>query len=149
MKYSRALEQACCIMGLIAVQQNREQLTNIRLSDYLGLSPSYTKKITRKLVAGGLITSSQGVGGGFTLARQPKHVTLLDVVRAIEGSAPLFTPTDLLERVFKRGNAARIGITRLEQTFSKAENAATKHLQSLTLHTLMQEMKDGAREQKR
>lgn len=148
MKYSRTLEQACCIIGVIASQQNKEQLTNLRLSDYLQLSPSYTKKITRKLVAGGLITSSQGVGGGFTLAKAPKNVTLLDVVQSIEGATPLFVPTDLLQRVFKRGNAAKVGLTRLEQTFIAAETAATKHLRNLTLYSLMQEMKDGAREQK-
>lgn len=135
-------------MGLIASQQNKGQLTNLRLSDYLQLSPSYTKKITRKLVAGGLITSSQGVGGGFTLAIPPRNITLLDVVQSIEGKSPLFIPTGLLERVFKQSKVAKIGMTRLEHTFVAAESAAEKHLQGLTLQSLVQEIKDGAREQK-
>ena len=129
-------------MGLVARRQNRGQLTNELLSSYLELSPSYTKKITRKLVSGGIITSSHGVGGGFTLAKKPREITLLDVVQSIEGKGSLFTSSGLLERVFKQKTVAKIGTTRLEETFVSAENAAKKQLGSLTLEKLVQEIKE-------
>lgn len=142
MKYSQAVEQACCIMGLIASNHNSSQLTSKRLSDHLGLSPSYTKKITRKLVAGGIIASTHGVGGGFTLAKKPREITLLDVVQSIEGKGSLFAPSGLLDRVFKQKTVAKISMTRLEETFVSAENAAKKQLSSLTLEKLVQEIKE-------
>lgn len=129
-------------MGLIASNHNGSQLTNERLSDYLQLSPSYTKKISRKLVSGGIITSSQGVGGGFTLAKKPGDITLLDVVQSIEGTSRLFASSGLLERVFKQKTVAKIGMTRLEETFVAAETAAEKQLCSLTLEKLVRDIKE-------
>ena len=144
MKYPPAVEQACCIMGLLATAaKDNAVVTNEKLSSQLKVSPSYMKKITRKLTVAELITSPLGSRGGFTLARPTKKITLLDVVEAIEGQGGLFQPTGLIERVFhKKEKAANIGLTRIEQTFKESEKAAKVKLQRLTLETLLKEIKE-------
>jgi len=42
-------------------------------------------KILRQLGQAGIVKSYRGVGGGFSLARAPEDITLLDVVEAVEG----------------------------------------------------------------
>jgi Rrf2 family protein len=42
-------------------------------------------KIMRKLTKAGIVKSYRGVNGGFTLARSPVDITLLDIVEAVEG----------------------------------------------------------------
>lgn len=42
-------------------------------------------KIMRVLIQAGIIKSHRGVEGGYSLARPPETVTLLDVVEAVEG----------------------------------------------------------------
>ncbi|ABO51467.1 transcriptional regulator, BadM/Rrf2 family [Desulforamulus reducens MI-1] len=42
-------------------------------------------KILRSLTAAGIIESYRGVSGGYALAREPKDITMLDVVEAVEG----------------------------------------------------------------
>jgi len=42
-------------------------------------------KIMPSLTKAGIVRSQRGVGGGYALARNPKDITLLDVVEAIEG----------------------------------------------------------------
>ena len=145
MKYSRAVEHACCIMALIAGSDESNIVTNEKLSSKLGVSPSYLKKITHKLARGGLITASYGARGGFTLARTPRNIRLYDVVVAIEGEAPLFQPTGLIEQVFRsRSRDAEIGLTRIEKTFADSEQKAISVLKQLTLESLVKEIHEGA-----
>ena len=46
---------------------------------------SYMAKILRKLVRAGLLRSSRGVNGGFSMARPAAEISLLEIVEAIEG----------------------------------------------------------------
>jgi Rrf2 family protein len=42
-------------------------------------------KLLRPLVRAGLVRSRRGPGGGYALARDPKDITLLEVVEAVDG----------------------------------------------------------------
>lgn len=42
-------------------------------------------KIMPSLIKAGIVRSQRGIGGGYTLARPPREITLLDVLEAIEG----------------------------------------------------------------
>ena len=67
-----------------------------------------------------LITSVQGAGGGFVLAREMSQVTLHDVVLAIEGEAPFFQPQGIIERVFAtRRRQVEIGMNMIKKSFLK------------------------------
>lgn len=45
----------------------------------------FLAKILKDLTRGGLLVSFQGVKGGYSLTREPKDVTFLDVIEAIDG----------------------------------------------------------------
>ena len=51
-----------------------------------GLPEPYLAKIIRQLVSAGLVRAFRGPGGGITLSRPPRAITLWDIVRTIEGS---------------------------------------------------------------
>ena len=42
-------------------------------------------KVLQKLAKGGLLASEQGTNGGYRLARDAKHISTLEVIRAIDG----------------------------------------------------------------
>ena len=42
-------------------------------------------QILRNLVTHGILRSTRGVDGGYTLTRAPEDISLLDVIEAIEG----------------------------------------------------------------
>ncbi len=58
------------------------------LAEIYRLPQEAVAKLLQKLVKGGLLQSQQGMNGGYTLARDPKQISALDVIRAIDG--PLF-----------------------------------------------------------
>ena len=53
------------------------------------LPEPFLRRILRKLVAAGLVATVRGAGGGIRLARPAKEISLLDVVRALEGGLVL------------------------------------------------------------
>lgn len=50
-----------------------------------GVTPQFTLKILRKLMSAGIVKSFKGAQGGYSLARQPSQITLLEVVETING----------------------------------------------------------------
>jgi len=50
------------------------------------VSLSYLEQVIRPLRRAGLLTSTRGASGGYTLARPPAAITVGDVIRVLEGA---------------------------------------------------------------
>lgn len=98
MKVKKSLEQAICIMLILATSDG--PVKSIELSSRLGVSDSYLKKITRQLVVSGLIVSRSSKLGGFILDKPASEITFLDVFDAIEGKGRFVETSRLVEKVF-------------------------------------------------
>jgi Rrf2 family transcriptional regulator, iron-sulfur cluster assembly transcription factor len=55
------------------------------ISVEMAIPASYVPQILAELVRAGLASSVAGRDGGYALARDPEHITLLEVVRSVEG----------------------------------------------------------------
>lgn len=53
------------------------------------IPPSFLAKIISQLSIAGLLHTARGARGGVSLAREPKEITLLEVVEAIDGPIQL------------------------------------------------------------
>ncbi len=73
---------------------------------FQGISPSFVAKIFPKLEKAGIVRSSEGVRGGYLLARAPEEISVLEVVDAIEGRKPLFDCQEIT-RALRACSAAR------------------------------------------
>jgi len=64
--------------------------TNARdLSERSGMPLPTVSKILKLLCQGGLLDSRRGVGGGYILSRDPREITLGEMVSALEGPMSL------------------------------------------------------------
>jgi len=59
------------------------------LAEASGVRENFLSKILQRLVHQGLVNSHRGTGGGFCLNGPPRHVTLLQVIEAMEGRTQL------------------------------------------------------------
>ena len=48
------------------------------------VSPAYLTKVLQSLGRGGIVRTQRGIGGGVTLAVDPKRLTILEVVNAVD-----------------------------------------------------------------
>jgi len=93
-----------CLLFLVE-DRDRFRSEAVRdLAELQGLPAEYVAKIFTKLQKADLVTSTEGLHGGFTLSRRPADISVLDVVLAIDGDKPLFECREVRERcaVFKR-----------------------------------------------
>ncbi len=60
-----------------------------QLSTEEDISYQYTAKIMQLLHGAGLVKSTMGPHGGFSLARPPEDVSLLDIIKAVQGGVSL------------------------------------------------------------
>ena len=54
-----------------------------------GLPQPYLEQILLALKGAGLVRSKRGVGGGYVLAREPREISLGDIVSAVDGPITL------------------------------------------------------------
>ena len=92
-KVSDAASLAMHTMALLAKRKERP-MTAQEIAGTLKASKAHLAKVLQRLAHAGLLRSERGPGGGFTLARPGKEVTLLQVYETIEG--PLASSTCLL-----------------------------------------------------
>ncbi len=141
MNLTKGLEQAVCIITLLATQDKRfpiaSHIINRRLK---GASPSYIKKIMRKLVVNDLVTSISGSNGGFSLAKDPESIHLLEVVEALEGPIITYPNTGMINQVFSDlGPTANHGEIVLTEVFKQADNQYKNYLRQQTVAQLIRE----------
>lgn len=85
MKINKCVEQGIYVVLMLALEKEHRPVKSGVLSRILGVSDSYLKKVLRKMVTEGIITSNASKLGGFQLARSVEDITLYDIHYALEG----------------------------------------------------------------
>lgn len=63
------------------------RMTAVALAEDMQIPYRFLRGITRQLVKANILLSKRGNGGGLALARPPRQISLLDVMRAIQPRA--------------------------------------------------------------
>jgi Rrf2 family transcriptional regulator, nitric oxide-sensitive transcriptional repressor len=63
----------------------KERATTRQIADRYKVSEHHLAKVMQKLVKAGLVESSRGPGGGFTISSHKRRINLLQIYEAIEG----------------------------------------------------------------
>lgn len=139
MKMKSGVEQAICILIMLATQIEQRPIKSTILSKRLSVSDSYLKKVMRSLVVSGLVDSEAGKDGGFRLNWTPEEITMLHIYEAIEGTHSFVRPTNLAEKVFLRAEKIKYKKKEVLEVFFDAEQQFKARLQQYTLDSLLVE----------
>jgi Rrf2 family protein len=93
MQLSRTVEYALHATLQLARSQSGMPIPNSKLATNGVMPQRFLLQVLRQLVTHGLLHSTRGVDGGYTLARAPGQITLLDVIEAVEGPLVLAPPS--------------------------------------------------------
>jgi Rrf2 family protein len=96
----------------------------------LGRSEHHLSKVMQRLTRAGIVSSIRGPGGGFSLAKDPEAITLLDVFEAIQG--PYQPQTCLFPQPVCTGEACILG-----GLICKTASDVKDHLRSTRLSDLV------------
>lgn len=133
MKLSVKVDYACRVLTQLARQYGSDGLAHIEeLARTEAVPANYLVQILSELRNGGLIVSRRGKQGGYALARSPEEITLLEIVKVIEG--------ELLEiTTAGEGQSGR----RVNQIWQEVRAALEVKVRSYTLDKFMSRSGEG------
>jgi Rrf2 family protein len=70
----------------VAAQEDRAFISIGEISRELNISFHFLTKILQLLTQNGIMKSTRGPSGGVALAKAPRKISLLDIMKAIEGA---------------------------------------------------------------
>lgn len=98
MRLNEGIEWAIHSCSVLCSVPPDSALSTRSLAELFDLPPPYLAKSLQKLSAAGILRTQKGRSGGYTLARPPQDITLLDIVEALQGRKPLFRCTEIRRR---------------------------------------------------
>ncbi|MGO6816286.1 Rrf2 family transcriptional regulator [Rhizobium leguminosarum] len=98
MKMGDGVEQAIHSVAMLSGLSEGGVLSAAALAEFHGVSTSYLLKHLQALSGAGILDTVPGPKGGYRLAKAPKEISLLDIVLAVEGSAPAFRCAEIRQR---------------------------------------------------
>lgn len=93
MQLSRTVEYALHATLQLARSTSGAPVPSSKLAAVGVMPERFLLQLLRLLVTHGLLRSTRGVDGGYTLARDPEQITLLDVIEAVEGPLVIKRPS--------------------------------------------------------
>jgi Rrf2 family transcriptional regulator, cysteine metabolism repressor len=85
MKLSRTVAYALQATLQLAQTNDLGPIPCSRLAADGNMPERFLLQILRSLVSHGILSSTRGVDGGYTLDRKPEEISLLEIIEAIEG----------------------------------------------------------------
>ncbi len=130
MKLTLSVGYGIGVLLQIQAQARDGPVTAARIARGCHFPPRFLYRVLRKLVDAGLLRGTSGPGGGYSLAKQPREITVLDIVRGVENSPE---PTVLVSPC----SAHRKAISRVNKLCRQNAEWFTDELGGLSLADLI------------
>jgi Rrf2 family protein len=129
----------CTVLGTLPPDQ---ALPAGRLAEFHDVPPAYLAKALQALTVAGITESRPGPRGGYRLARPPADITLLEVVRAIDGDDTAFQCREIRRRgpVASKARGAYRRPCGIARAMWRAEDAWRAELAATTIGDLITEL---------
>jgi Rrf2 family protein len=85
MQITRQADYAVRAVLYLARMGSSQRASTSQVAQEQRIPPSFLAKIISQLSIAGLLHTSRGARGGVMLAREPKEISLLEVIEAIDG----------------------------------------------------------------
>ena len=129
----------------LLILASRQEPVSVRdLAKYQQLPERFLAKVFSRLKAGGIVLGTEGISGGFTLARSPASITTLQVLEAVDPERALFACAEIRQNcaLFEERPPewAIGGACRIHAFMAEAERKLKEVLASKTLADLQCEL---------
>jgi len=123
----------------MASHRDTEAFTAEELAEVADTSTDFMHKIMRSLKEAGIVGARRGPTGGFSLAREPGQISLLEVVHAVQG------PFQVNRCVIGMEICPRSGACPLRPTWLRIQRELELGLGGRTLAQIAANVRTGAR----
>jgi Rrf2 family transcriptional regulator, iron-sulfur cluster assembly transcription factor len=115
----------------LALREQAGPVALAAISNRQQISLSYLEQLFSRLRRQGLVESTRGPGGGYTLGRKVGDITVADIVTAVD------EPLDLMGSEVGSGGSGKGPVT--QSLWSSLNDAMLKHMAGISLASLVDE----------
>jgi Rrf2 family iron-sulfur cluster assembly transcriptional regulator len=130
MRLSTKSRFAVTAMIDLGLRQDQGPVSLAAISQRQYISISYLEQIFSKMRQHGLVESTRGPGGGYTLNRDAKHISVADIIQAVNSP-------DEKEQV--PAEAERNGYVSTDDLWSDLNQKLEDHMRAIDLQSLLSE----------
>jgi Rrf2 family protein len=136
MNVSARTEYACLALLELALHYETGQPVRVRqIADAHGIPPQFLVQILLQLKAAGLVASTRGAAGGYRLVREPRELSLGEVMSVVEGPPQGTDRNAAVETPLSRA---------LQQTWRRATAKQHELLDSTSFADLIEDVREPA-----
>lgn len=130
MKLSRTVSYAVRAAVQLAQNQSSFPVPCSQLAASGNMPERFLLQVLRSLVTHGILRSTRGVEGGYSLVRDPSEISLLEVIEAIEG------PMNADDKPVTEG-LSETSQEKLQEAFRQVTATSRKQLEAIKLAHLI------------
>ena len=139
---TRGLYAIKAILYLVTISEEQKPVSLSKIAQIENLSPEFLQQIFYKLRKAGIIKSSRGPGGGFSLNKKPEEISAYDVLYAVGETLEIVPciPWRSTKKVCPRFDTCDVGPFWIEMENIIVEYAKSKSLKDISLARTHQEV---------
>ncbi|MCK6473252.1 MAG: Rrf2 family transcriptional regulator [Planctomycetes bacterium] len=131
MQVTRAVDYGLRALVLMSHKPVGERHYLQELAEGGNLPRNYLVKVLKSLACANIVRSHRGIKGGFSLAREPKEISLRVVVEAIDG------PLSVMHCLTDPRSCSEVGACAIEVLFTRLRTSIVDYLGSNSLQDLL------------
>jgi len=131
MKTSKKTDYAIHALIILAKNSNQE-LSVEEIAEIENVSSSYLAKVMQKLSGAGIVSSSEGKKGGYSLTKNPKNIDLASIVKVLEENKNIFNCVDEVHGCEIRDRC------KIHSVFTKAYQKMLEELSKTTIDEILE-----------
>ena len=139
MQVTRAVDYGLRALVLMARQPAGSRIFLHDLAQEADLPRNYLVKVLKSLAGSGIVRSHRGIKGGFSLARDPRQITLREIVEAIDGPVAVM---HCLTGHRGDGDCGNSGRCAAQAILAEVRDHILRDLESHSLHALTAAQED-------
>lgn len=89
LKLTKKADYGLIALKHLALRSGSQSASTKDIAETYGIPVPLLSKILQRMAKNGFLKSEQGASGGYRLARDPRRITALEVIRAIDGPSIL------------------------------------------------------------
>ena len=135
MNINQESDYALRLVLMLSIEGLDNKLDAKFLSEKANIPLRFLLKLTRKLVQAGIVKSYRGINGGYAITKEPKNITLKDVIEAIQG--PIIVTRCIYDN--QACSANKIGHCAIHKALGNIQNKLVDELEKVNFETLKNE----------
>jgi len=129
------------VRALTFISRRKKEVISVEeMVGSLRIPRSFLRQILQRLTNEGLLKSSRGAGGGFSLRRAPEKIFLIDLIGIFQGNL------EFTEHTLKKKPCPHAKRCALKEELDIIENCAINRLKPITIASLIRK---GAKKRRR